>query len=262
MQDLTLHLAQVSQYWEDKAKNFSHIENIIKNSKIEKEGILILPEMFNTGFSIQAEELAEDWEDSMSVKRLKAIAKKYDIAITTSLIIKEGQSYYNRHVFIYDEEVVGFYDKNYLFSLAKEDQYFTPGNSNTIVNYKGWKLNLLICYDLRFPEVSRVQLDVNKSPNYDLLIYVANWPEKRISHWNKLLVARAIENLSFCVGVNRVGLDGNNLSYNGSSKVINMLGEEILVFQDFKEEIKSITLSKSDFKNTRQRFGFLRDIKS
>ncbi len=260
MSDLTLYLGQVNQFWEDPERNQEHLEKLISECNPEKGSLLVLPEMFNTSFTTNPESNYQDWENSSSINWLRNQSLKYEIAITTSLIIKESDNYYNRLVFIDNGEIKGHYNKNYLFSLAKENEKFTAGTNNLILNYRGWKIAPLICYDLRFPELSRIN-NKKESLKYDLLIYVANWPMKRIQHWEKLLHARAIENLTYCIGVNRVGKDGNDIEYNGKSKVIDPIGNPILEFQDFEESFKRIVLAKSEVDQIRQRFGFLNDIK-
>lgn len=259
MSDLTIYLAQIDQYWEDKEKNKLHQENLINSMQFDESGILILPEMFNTGFSTDPEKNAESWDDSKSIDWLKSVSTVKRIALSTSLIIKDGTSYHNRHVFIAEGQVLGYYDKNYLFSLAGEDKKFTPGNKSTIIDYKDWRIKILTCYDLRFPELSRISK--NEDEQYDLLIYVANWPEKRIQHWDKLLLARSIENLTYTIGLNRIGKDGNNLNYNGHSVIVNPVGEKILDFMENEEGIKALKISKKNLTETRNKFGFLNDIK-
>lgn len=257
MSDLKLYLAQINQFWEDKEANKRHIEDLLVKENLEKDSILILPEMFNTSFTTNPEDNYEIWENSESLKWVIAQSSKYEIAFITSMIIKEGEKFYNRLVFVDRNEIIGHYDKNYLFSLAGEDQHFTSGNERLVFQYKGWKILPLICYDLRFPEHARVRDD----SEYDLLLYVANWPQKRIEHWNKLLQARAIENLTYCVGVNRVGTDGNDFEYNGQSKVVDPMGNVIMNFEEGKEQIKSISIEKGHLVSVRERFGFLKDIR-
>jgi predicted amidohydrolase len=261
MSNLVVYIAQINQYWEDKAKNKTHLVQLLEPVSFQKNSLLILPEMFNTGFSTNAKELAEDWSDSKSIDWLKELSENRKIAITTSLIIKEEDLFYNRSVFIDKGQIIHSYDKNYLFSLAGETKSFTPGSTSGVVNYNFWNILPLICYDLRFPELSRISFTEKEEEKYDLLIYVANWPKKRIEHWNKLLQARAIENLSYCIGVNRVGKDGNDLEYNGCSRIINPLGETVLEFDENEEGIKEFEINKQQLLKIRQSFGFLKDIR-
>ncbi|MCB0476534.1 MAG: nitrilase family protein [Crocinitomicaceae bacterium] len=260
MPNLTLYIAQVNQIWEDKEANKKYLGDLFQNTDFQENGLLILPEMFNTGFSTNPERLAENWENSSSVNWLTEISNKFQIGIITSLIIQEGSAYYNRLVFVDKGNLLGYYNKNYLFSLAKENLKFTSGNEKHVFLFNEWRILPLICYDLRFPELSRIQT-TNQEPHYDLLVYVANWPQKRISHWNKLLEARAIENLSYSVGVNRVGIDGNDIVYNGDSKVVNPLGEVVAQFQNGREGIFEVNIDSENVNQIRNQLGFLNDIK-
>ncbi|MEZ4938151.1 MAG: nitrilase-related carbon-nitrogen hydrolase [Crocinitomicaceae bacterium] len=260
MSDLTVYLAQVNQFWEDKQANIEHLNYLIEEANIIKRGLLVLPEMFNTGFTTQPERNADIWGESSSLDWLIDKSKSLEIGIITSLIIEEGGHYFNRLVFVSDGKLLGWYNKNYLFSLAGENKKFTPGNERHIFEFNGWKILPLICYDLRFPELSRIKMQEG-IPEYEILVYVANWPEKRIEHWKKLLEARAIENLSYCIGVNRTGLDGNNNAYSGDSKVVNPVGESILEMEQQMEGISSVSLNFEFINTTRSMFGFLNDIK-
>ncbi len=245
MQDLKVTLVEIDQIWEHKKANFEIYENELKDVQTD---LIILPEMFQTGFSMNVKELGEDWSESESVQWLKEISNTKNAAIYTSLIIKEDGEYYNRGVFVYPNGRIEFYDKRKSFALAGEDQFFTPGSQPKVVEYLGWKIQLQICFDLRFPEISRNYIEENGSPTYDLLLYVANWPEKRIMHWDALLKARAIENQCYVIGVNRIGYDKNGLIYNGHSKVINPLGGENMAKQQSLDVNKvQITRKKLPF---------------
>ena len=223
MQDLKVILVEIDQVRENKNINF---DNYNRNLQDIDADLILLPEMFNTGFTMNAKNMAEDWEDSFSIRWLQDLAKKKNAAIYTSLIIREKENYYNRGVFIYPNGTVKHYDKRKSFGLAGEDKVFSSGSNEVIVNYNGWNIQLQICYDLRFPEIVRNRL-VQKKPAYDIILYVANWPEKRITHWDALLKARAIENQCYVIAVNRIGVDPNNLVYNGHSTIINALGEKM-----------------------------------
>jgi omega-amidase len=227
MQDLNVTLIQVDQVWENKQANFNKYEGYF--SQLNETDLIVLPEMFHTGFSMSVDVLAEEWEDSVGLDFLRNWSSKLDSAIYTSLIIRECSNYFNRGVFVYPNGTVSYYDKRKSFGLGGEDKFYTAGDKEIIVEWKGWKINLQICYDLRFPELIRNRV-VNVSAAYDLLLYVANWPEKRITHWDALLCARAIENQCYVVGVNRVGVDGNNLIYSGGSQIINMFGVKEIDF--------------------------------
>ncbi len=252
MSTLKLTLIQTHLYWEDKGANLAFLEQKIVNLEAPTE-IVILPEMFNTGFSMQPELHAEIMEGP-SVQWMRRIAMTQKIILTGSLMIQEGDHYYNRLIWMLPNGEYGHYDKRHLFAFAGEDQHYTAGNKRLIASVKGWKINLQICYDLRFPVWAR-QTSNNE---YDLLIYVANWPEKRSHAWKTLLVARAIENQAFVVGVNRVGLDGNNIAHSGNSMVVGPLGEVLFHSAD-QESVFQITLNREELETTRTQFPFWKD---
>ena len=249
MQDLTITLIQTKQFWEDKVSNFTHFESILTH--IGVTDLIILPEMFHTGFTMNAVDFAENYTDSTAIKWLKNMALLKQAAIYTSLIIYDQNYFYNRGVFIEPNGKLTYYDKRKLFTLAGEEKVYRAGQEKKIVEYKGWKLQLQICYDLRFPEITRNSLVKNK-PLFDILLYVANWPERRATHWKSLLFARAIENQSFVVGLNRVGEDGKGLTYSGDSMVINANGECISSILPHKESIQTLTLSMNTLLEFRQ----------
>jgi predicted amidohydrolase len=258
MSTLTITIIQTDIEWENKSANLLKLEKKI-NSFSEKTEIVVLPEMFSTGFSMQTKQLAETM-DGNTVHWMKEIAARKKVILTGSLIIEDKGHYYNRLIWMLPNGQLGYYDKRHLFGLGNEDQYYSPGNKRLIASVKGWKINLQVCYDLRFPvwARNRVMEDGKKlieeetgskeefpkpSPEYDVLIYVANWPEKRRNAWKTLLAARAIENQCYVVGVNRVGQDGNSLSYSGDSLAIDPMGEALYHVAD-KEEVHTITLHK------------------
>jgi omega-amidase len=256
MQDLSITLIQSTQFWEDKINNINHLEKLIK--KIVKTDIIVLPEMFNTSFSMN-KGLAENYHTSSSILWLKSIADFKKCAIYTSLIIELEGKVFNRGVFVYPNGEVITYDKRKLFSLANEQNYFDKGNSSTIVDYLGWKINLQICFDLRFPEISRNRINENGKPNYDLCLFVANWPERRAHHWKSLLIARAIENQAFVIGANRIGVDGNELNYSGDSCVINPMGYHLFDSIPNKELIQQVNLNPKELIEIREKMNFLKD---
>lgn len=255
MQDLRITLVQANQVWEDKAANLSHYEDLLRS--VWETDLVLLPEMFQTGFSMNAEKLAEKMEDSSGISWLKQQAREKNAAFYTSLIIEEGGKYYNRGVFAEPNGTVTCYDKRKLFGMADEPAHFTAGKEEVIVNYLGWKINLQICYDLRFPENIR-NGEVDGEPVYDLLLYVANWPERRIHHWSTLLPARAIENQCYVAGLNRVGDDHSGLSYNGQSKIINLLGEELSNLSN-SESVITQRINYREMVQLREKIPFLRD---
>lgn len=253
-QNLSVALVQARQEWEDKQANLHHYEQLLQDVQCD---LILLPEMFHTGFTMNTD-LAEDWEDSPALAWLKKTAREKGAAIYTSFIVQEGTFFYNRGVFVTSDGSVDIYDKRKTFSLAGEDQYFQRGETERIVELRGWKIQLQICYDLRFPELIRNRLDSNLQPAYDVLVYVANWPEKRIAHWHALLKARAIENQCFVLGVNRVGTDANGLSYNGDSQCVNAMGEVTLLPAN-KETVQIIVMKMNELSKTREIIPFLKD---
>lgn len=255
MQDLRITLVQADQIWEDKAANLSHYEELLR--PVSETDIILLPEMFQTGFSMHAKELAEKMEDSAGISWLKKQAREKNAAFYTSLIIEEDGKYYNRGIFAEPDGTITTYDKRKLFGMADEPDHYTAGSKEVIVDYLGWKINLQICYDLRFPENIR-NGEIDGKPVYDLLLYVANWPERRIQHWSALLPARAIENQCYVAGVNRVGTDYSGLSYNGQSKLINLLGEELSNLSD-SENVIGVSISYQELVQWREKIPFLKD---
>ncbi|WP_397364394.1 amidohydrolase [Olleya sp. R77988] len=253
MADSTLNIAiiQSNLVWENPVQNWINFSAKIK--KLSKNiDLVVLPEMFTSGFTMSPESVAETME-GQTIQWLKSLANEQKIAIVGSLVIQEADSYYNRLVFVHPNGVINTYDKRHAFTLAGEDKVYTSGNSKVIIDYKGFKIRPLICYDLRFPVWSRNKQD------YNVLIYVANWPKKRIKAWDTLLQARAIENMSYCVGVNRVGLDANNFDYPGHSAVYNTLGEKLTNLKPDKEGVKEVMLTKYHIETTRNKLRFLDD---
>lgn len=269
MSTLTITLIQTKLHWEDRQANLSMLEEKINNIR-EKTEIIILPEMFSTGFSMNAEQLAETM-DGTAIAWMKKIAAQKKIIICGSLMVKEDERFFNRLIWMLPNGEYGCYNKRHLFAYGDEDKHYTPGNKRLIASVKGWKINLQVCYDLRFPVWARQNLldsarrkeesgstSLTASLEYDLLIYVANWPERRINAWKTLLNARAIENQCYVVGVNRVGNDGNNIYHSGDSMVINALGE-ILYHKAHGEDIFTITLQKNSLEEIRNKFPFWKD---
>jgi omega-amidase len=258
MSTLSITGIQANLHWEDKKANMKMFEEKISSISQPTE-IVVLPEMFSTGFSMKPESLAETMEGE-TVQWIKRIAVERKIILTGSVIIKEDDNHYNRLVWMLPNGQFGCYDKRHLFAYGNEDQHYDAGTKRLIASAKGWKINLLVCYDLRFPVWSRQQAETS-STEYDLLIYVANWPERRNIAWKTLLQARAIENQCYVVGVNRVGEDGNGIYHSGDSMVIDPLGE-ILYHKKDGEDIFTITLDKSHLEKIRERFPFWKDADS
>jgi omega-amidase len=252
---LSITIIQTSLHWEDKTANLQMLEDKI-SSISDKTEIVVLPEMFSTGFSMKPELLAESMEGD-TVQWMKRVSAAKKVILTGSVIIKENNNYYNRLVWMLPNGEYGYYDKRHLFGYADEDHHYTAGTKRLIASVKGWKINLLVCYDLRFPVWARQQSQP-EGPEYDLLIYVANWPERRAHAWRTLLQARAIENQCYVVGVNRVGKDGNAIHHSGDSMIIDPLGE--VLFTNKEEEIIfTTTLDKTTLEETRQKLPFLKD---
>ena len=250
-EELKVSIIQSKLVWENPEENRQLFSKKIATIS-EDTKLIILPEMFTTGFTMNASTLAET-ENGKTLNWMQTEAKKKDCAITGSVIISENNNYYNRLFFVFPNGDYKTYDKRHTFTLAGEDKTYTAGNKQVLIEYLGWKIYPLICYDLRFPVWAR------NTQNYDLLLYVANWPERRITAWDALLKVRAIENMSYCIGVNRVGKDANGHKYSGHSAVYNVLGEQISN-PNFEEDfIETITLQKSHIETYRKRLQFLND---
>jgi omega-amidase len=257
MQHLRIALAQMHQVWEDKQANLDHFDNQLQD--LSNTDLLLLPEMFHTGFTMNGAGLAETMDSSMALSWLKKTAAEKNVAIYTSFIARDGDRLFNRGVFAEPSGDCHFYDKRKTFGLAGEDAVYASGTKEQIVNYRGWKINLQICYDLRFPEICRNGLDENGNALYDLLLYVANWPDRRATHWQTLLRARAIENQCYVAGVNRVGTDANELFYSGGSAVFSALGEPVLEIDPGVEIVACNSLSLLELQEIRLRLPFLID---
>lgn len=258
MLPLTLTIIQTNLHWEDKKANLEMLQQKIESLKGKTE-VVILPEMFSTGFTMKPEGLAEEM-DGPTVQWMKRMASENKIILTGSIIIKENGNYYNRLIWMLPNGEFGKYDKRHLFAFAGEHEHYTAGNKRLIASVKGWKINLQVCYDLRFPVWAR-QRPAGDDKQYDILINVANWPEKRNTAWKTLLQARAIENQCFVIGVNRVGEDANKNIYKGDSLLIGPLGE-IFIHESTHEAMPTFTLSKDTITEARERFPFLDDADS
>ena len=243
-------LLQSPLIWENpKANRIAFEEKINAIDPVVE--LIVLPEMFTTGFTMNPERVAETLQGE-TVQWLQSLAKAKTAAITGSVVIEENGNYYNRLLFVFPSGEVQYYDKRHLFTLAGEEKTYTAGKDKLIVNYLEWKICLLVCYDLRFPVFSR------NIENYDLLVYVANWPEVRVLAWDSLLRARAIENLSYTIGVNRIGEDANALKYNGHSQVIDSLGNYVVTPQE-KEGVFIAEIDQTTLIDNRKKLNFLND---
>jgi predicted amidohydrolase len=265
MSNLRVTLVQTDLQWEDKKANMRRLEEKISSLQ-DKTGIVVLPEMFTTGFTMENEKLAEDMEGP-TIQWMKRIAATHRIILTGSMIAVEDGNYYNRLVWMLPDGHFGYYDKRHLFAYAGEDECYTPGTKRLIASVNGWRIHLLICYDLRFPVWSRQSPSGQRGtpgwvdPEYDLLLYVANWPERRILAWKTLLAARAIENQCYVIGLNRTGTDGNGIYYSGDSMAIDPLGTT-LYHQSEKEDMHSLLLDKDHLEAIRKKFPFWKDADS
>ncbi len=250
MQDLKVALVQSELHWCNPGANLANLEELIWTLN-EPVNLIVLPEMFTTGFAMEPEKYAEH-PNGNTAKWMKQMAAQCKAMIAGSLMIKDGNQYFNRMMMVTPDGDVYTYDKRHLFKLAEEHHHFTAGSKRTPVEWNDWKLMPQICYDLRFPVFSRNDV------GYHLLLYVANWPEPRISAWQKLLVARAIENQSYCIGLNRVGTDGKGHVYPGASTVVDPSGEVICTLDD-QQQVQVVTLNKSVITAFRDKFPFLSD---
>ncbi|MGO4817375.1 amidohydrolase [Flavobacterium sp. W22_SRS_FP1] len=243
-------LIQSALVWENPEANRTYFEEKI-NSITEEVNLIVLPEMFTTGFTMNPSAVAETMEGK-TVVWMQSLAKAKNTAITGSVVIEENSNFYNRMLFVFPSGKIEHYDKRHLFTLAGEDKVYSRGIQKLIVDYLGWKICPFVCYDLRFPVLSR------NVENYDLLLYVASWPKTRIKAWDTLLAARAIENMSYTIGVNRIGKDSNGYEYVGHSQAVDFLGESILEPQE-SEGVFFVELNKEKMMQTRSKLDFLSD---
>jgi len=247
---ITISLIQSNLFWQDIDANLAHFEKLISN--INDTDIILLPEMFNSAFCPKSNHLSESM-DGKTINWMKEISKTKNCIVAGTLMIKEGGNIFNRLVWISKNGAIYTYDKHHLFSLVKEERYISKGKERLIVEVEGWKICPLICYDLRFPVFSRNDVE------YDVLIYLANWPVKRIDAWDTLLKARSIENQCYTIGVNRVGEDGNEIPFNGHSKVFDAFGKELFSATENREEVLQFEISLDDLKLKRRQMNFLQD---
>lgn len=255
-ENLNLTIIQSDLYWESIGANLAMFEEKIWKIGSQTD-LIILPEMFSTGFSMNAANLAEPM-NSQTTRWMKQQASQTGAVVTGSFIVKENTNFYNRLIWMQPDGSYAFYDKRHLFRMAEEHLTFSSGNKKLIVDLKGWKVCPMICYDLRFPVWSRNVSGKNSELSYDVLLYIANWPKARISAWDTLLKARAIENLAYVVGVNRTGSDEKGIDYNGHSAVINAKGAHISLLEE-DQTIMSVELDYSDLIDFRKKFPAYND---
>ena len=248
---MQLAFVQFSPEWEKINQNLSFVSEKISGLPAEVD-LVVLPEMFTTGFTMQPQQVAEV-EKGRTLQTLQQLAQQKQVAITGSWVTEENGKYYNRLYFVFPDGSYQTYNKRHLFTLAGEEKVYEPGQEKLIVSYKGWNICPLVCYDLRFPVYARI---VDQS--YDLLLYVASWPDKRIYAWDSLLKARAIENMSYVVGVNRCGVDHQELHYSGHSQAIDYMGQP-LTDVEIGESITIVVLDKALQNQARAKFAFLQD---
>ena len=250
MENLRITTVQSMLHWEGIATNlhmFGEKTAMLKG----RTDLIVLPEMFTTGFSMNAAAVAEKM-DGTAVHWMRDKSAELDAVITGSLIIEEGGRFFNRLIWMQPDGQLWYYDKRHLFTLAKEHETYTAGTKKLTVKWKGWKICPLICYDLRFPVWSR------NAEDYDLLVYVANWPEKRSYHWRQLLIARAIENQCYTIGVNRTGEDKMGFQYTGDTSVVDYSGKVVYRVSE-AEDVFTFILSKEKMNRYREKLNFLND---
>lgn len=242
---LRVSLVQFEIAWEDPLANCALLEEKLQHLANQTD-VVVLPEMFSTGFSMN--EKGAEIGHGPVIKWLKVMANRLNVLVVGSIKCKENNQYFNRFVAVDSEGKMLSYDKKHLFRMGGEDQFYTAGNEKRIISYKNWNIAAFVCYDLRFPVWSR-----NVDLAYDLAIYVANWPAVRSHAWNTLLRARAIENLAYVVGVNRIGRDGNEIQYQGDSALISYLGNDLLNLSN-EDSIKTYSISKPELTEFRAKF--------
>jgi predicted amidohydrolase len=254
MSELRVTLVQTSLFWEDKQANLQHFEKLLAGIT-DPTDVVVLPEMFTTGFSMDTS-LAETM-DGPCVNWMRHQSKQLGAAVGGSLMVAENGLFYNRFVWMNPDGMSSFYNKRHLFRLGNESDHFTAGTEPCVVTYKDWNLQLLVCYDLRFPVWMR------RTPNneYDAIVIAANWPEPRVAHWRTLLQARAIENQCYVVAVNRVGLDGKGMNHTGSSGLISPKGEWVNDLAD-GPQVVTVVLHKQEVTDWRSAFPTANDADS
>lgn len=257
MNTLKIAVVQCALIWENPEANRAAIENLLDGISAD---VVLLPEMFTTGFSMQAERIAErhDLAEMETLAWLRQQASRLDAALTGSVAVEDQGKFFNRMYWVTPDGAVKWYDKRQLFTFANEDKSYTPGADQRIVHWRGWNLMLQVCYDLRFPENARNGIN-DRAAAYDVLLYVANWPEVRRDPWTKLLYARAIENQCFVAACNRVGEDGNGIAYSGDSVILDARGQALASAPASEVCVLTATLDKDELREFRTKFPVLWD---
>ena len=257
MIDLKVSTIQSALSWESPDANRTHFGSLIE--QLDEPHVIVLPEMFTTGFSMNPSQHAEDFHlDMITLQWMREIASKKNSCITGTVAVKDDDLFYNRMFWVDPQGSVEYADKRHLFTLGKEDDHYSPGKTKLIVDCHGWNINLMCCYDLRFPAWCRNSMHSGK-PEFDLQIFMANWPDKRVQHWDALLLARAIENQSYVCGVNIVGDDGNGVSHSGHSAIYSGMGDTLIRHTNDEESIHTTELSSRDLEFLRRSLSFLKD---
>lgn len=243
--------------WENPVENYTRLDEHL--SGIKDVDLIVLPEMFTTGFSMEPERIAETYHHDMpTLQWMRKHAAQKNTVILGSISCRENDRFFNRCLIVFPEGNHLYYDKVHLFSMGHESHHYSPGDRTLIFEWKGWKIKPLICYDLRFPEHARNEVTENEVA-YDLLVYSANWPEVRTHPWSVLLRARAIENQCFLLGINRVGKDDQGISHSGASVILDAKGETIISLSDHEEGILRASLNREDLDDFREKFPVLKD---
>lgn len=259
MKNILVSIIQTSLHWQNRAANLSHFEKLMV--QIDKSNLIVLPEMFTSGFTMQAAQVA-DLANGEVLQWMQKMASKKEAVITGSVVVEEEGKFYNRLLWVNPDGTFEYYNKRHLFRMANENEHYEEGKTRLITRQNDWRICPLVCYDLRFPAWSRnVNWNQNFERNhqYELLIYVANWPEKRSHAWKSLLVARAIENQCYVIGVNRIGLDGNEIPYAGDSMIVNPLGEIISKTKPNEESVETLSLNLNELIDYRASFPAIND---
>ena len=252
MKDLTVTIIQSEPYWLKVNENLTYLDSLINDIK-EPTDLILLPEMFNTGF-VTSPSLLNDYHPSLTIEKMRQWAAEKNCVVAGTLIVTEGRDNFNRLIWMKPDGEYQYYDKRHLFRFANEHASFSTGNKELFVSLHGWKLKPLICYDLRFPVWCKNRCD-NGEYAYDIIFFLSNWPTARRFTWKSLLPARAIENQSYCIGVNRSGADGNDILHSGESMVINQRGEHLALLAEGQPEIRTVTLNYNLLEYDRKRFA-------